>query len=88
MVLRQLVVALGAAMFCACGWALIKRRHDAERRGAVAGARSVKVKGASRAAATGRTLDGELVQAPIGRTVAFMALGFVMMIAGIASLTA
>jgi hypothetical protein len=87
-VLRELVVAFGAALFFGYGWALIKRRRDAEKRAAVAGARSGKVKGASRAAATGRTLDGELVQAPVGRSVAFMLLGFVMLIAGIASLTA
>jgi hypothetical protein len=87
-VLRELVVALGAALFFAYGWALLKRRRDAEHRAVVSGARSGKVKGASRAAATGRTLDGELVQVPVGRSVAFMILGFVMMIAGIASLTA
>lgn len=87
-VLRELIVAFGAALFLANGWALVKRGRDAEKRAAVAGARSGKVKGASRAAATGRTLDGELVQAPIGRSVAFMVLGFVMLVAGIASLTA
>ena len=50
--------------------------------------RSAKVKGSSRVATTGRTGEGELVQAPIGRSVAFAALGFVMMVAGIAALTA
>ena len=86
-VLRELVVALGAALFVAHGLALLRRRRDAERRAATSGARSAKVKGASRAVATGRTRDGELVQAPVGRSVAFATLGFVMMIAGIASLT-
>jgi hypothetical protein len=87
-VLRELVVALGAALFVAHGLALLRRRRDADRRAVTAGARSAKVKGASRAVATGRTLDGELVQVPLARSVAFCSLGFVMMIAGIASLTA
>ena len=53
-----------------------------------AGTRSTKAKGASRVQATGRTRRGELVQAPLARTVTFMVLGLVMMIAGIAALTA
>ena len=65
----------------------LRRRRDAERRAVTAGARSAKVKGASRAVAAGRTRDGELVQVPFARSVAFCALGFVMMVAGIASLT-
>lgn len=87
-VLRELVVAFGAALLVANVLALVRRRRDADLRTATAGARSAKVKGASRAAATGRTRDGELVQAPVGRSVAFAVLGFVMMIAGIAALTA
>jgi hypothetical protein len=86
-VMRQLVVALGAALFVAHGLALLRRRRDAERRAVTSGARSAKVKGASRAVAAGRTRDGELVQVPVGRSIAFATLGFVMMIAGIASLT-
>ena len=53
----------------------------------VAGARSAKVKGASRTADHGSDREGELVQAPVGRSVAYLVLGFVMMVAGIASLT-
>jgi hypothetical protein len=86
-VLRELVVAFGAALFVAHGLALVRRRRDAERRSVGTGARSAKVKGASRVSATGRTRDGELVQVPVGRSAAFAILGFVMMIAGIASLT-
>ena len=86
-VLRELVVALGAALFVGHGLALLRRRRDAERRAVTAGARSAKVKGASRAVAAGRTRDGELVQVPFARSAAFAALGFVMMVAGIASLT-
>lgn len=87
-VMRELVAALGAALFVANVLALLRRRRDAEVRGARAGARSVKVKGGSRVQATGRTRDGEMVQAPVGRTVTFAVLGFVMMVAGIAALVA
>ena len=86
-VLRELVVALGAALFVAHGLALLRRKRDADRRAVTSGARSAKVKGASRAVAAGRTREGELVQVPVARSAAFCALGFVMMIAGIASLT-
>jgi hypothetical protein len=87
-VMRELVVAIGAALFVAHGIALLRRRRDTERRAATSGARSAKVKGASRALAAGTTRDGELVRVPVARSVAFATLGFVMMIAGIASLTA
>jgi hypothetical protein len=87
-VMRELVVALGAALFVANVVALLRRRRDAQVRGARAGARSVKVKGSSRVQATGRTRQGELVQAPVTRSVVFAALGFVMMIAGVAALVA
>jgi hypothetical protein len=85
-VMRELVVALGGALFVANVLALFRRRRDAQIRGARAGARSAKVKGSSRVQATGRTREGELVQAPVARSVVFAALGFVMMIAGIAAL--
>jgi hypothetical protein len=87
-VLRELIAAIGAALFFGNGWALLRRRTDAEQRGVRAGTRSIKAKGASRVQATGRTRRGELVQAPLARTVTFMVLGLVMMIAGIAALTA
>ena len=86
-VMRELIAALGAALFLAHTIALVRRRRDAATRSVATGARSAKVKGASRAATTGRTLDGELVQVPVARSAAFAILGFVMMIAGIASLT-
>jgi hypothetical protein len=86
-VLRELVVAFGAALLVANVLVLLKRRRDAEHR-VITGTRSAKAKGASRVAATGRTAQGELIQAPVGRSVAFAALGFVMLVAGIASLAA
>jgi hypothetical protein len=87
-VMRELVAALGAALFVANVLALVRRRRDAERRGTLTGARSTKVKGSSRVQATGRTREGELIQAPVARTVTFAVLGFVMMVAGIAALVA
>lgn len=86
-VMRELVVALGGALFVAHGLALIRRRRDAEVRTVTTSARSGKVKGASRVETTGRTPEGELIQVPVARSAAFAVLGFVMMVAGIASLT-
>jgi hypothetical protein len=87
-VLRELVVAFGGALLVANVLALVRRRRDANLRTATAGARSAKVKGASRAQTTGRTREGELVQAPVARSVAFAILGFVMLVSGIAALAA
>ncbi len=85
-VLRELIVAFGAALLLANGLALLRRRRDVQQRAVTVGARNAKAKGASRVAATGQTRDGELLQAPFARSVAFAILGFVMMIAGIAAL--
>jgi hypothetical protein len=87
-VMRELIAAIGAALLVANVMALARRRKDADVRGARSGARSVKVKGGSRVQATGRTRQGELVQAPVARSVAFAILGFVMLVAGIAALAA
>ena len=87
-VLRELVVAFGGALFVANVLALVRRGRDTEVRSGSAGARSAKVKGSSRVATTGRTREGELIRAPVARSVAFAVLGFVMMVAGIAALTA
>ena len=87
-VMRELIAAIGAALLIANVIALARRPKDADLRGGRSGARSVKVKGSSRVASTGRTRDGELVQAPVGRSVAFAVLGFVMLVAGIAALVA
>jgi hypothetical protein len=85
-VMRELIAAIGAALLVANLIALARRKSDADARGAGSGARSMKAKGSSRVAATGRTRGGELVQAPVGRSVAFAVLGFVMLVAGIAAL--
>jgi len=85
-VLRELIVALGAALALGNGVALYRRRRDAQAR-ARAGRRSTKAKGSSRAR-DGRTATGELVQAPVARSVAFLVLGVVMFVAGLAAIFA
>jgi len=85
-VLRELIVALGAALALGNGLALIRRRRDAQAR-ARAGLRSTKAKGSSRARG-GRTATGELVQAPVARSIAYLVLGLVMVVAGVAAIVA
>ena len=80
-VLRELIVALGAALVVGNGIALFRRRADAQARARAAGRRSTKAKGSSRARG-GRTATGELVQAPVARSIAFLLLGVVMFVAG------
>jgi hypothetical protein len=65
-VLRELLVAMGAALFIGNLMALVRRRAPAS-----------------------LTEDGHaLPQAPLGRTLAFLALGFVVAFWGVASLIA
>ena len=67
-VLRELFVALGAALFVGNLFALIRRRAPAS---------------------VAQPEDGNaLPKAPVGRTVTFMALGFLMAFWGLASLLA
>jgi len=73
-VLRELFAAIGAALFLGSSLALWRRRADA---------RLAETDPAFRAK---RREAGELVQAPVGRTVAFAILGLVMMVAGIGAL--
>ncbi len=78
--LVQLLAALGAALFLGNGLALARRRADA------------------RAAATGRARnegkrsahqsDEDLTQAPVLRSVVYMVVGLVVMLAAIGSLVA
>jgi hypothetical protein len=74
-VLRQLIAAMGAALFLGNLVALIRRRADAKR-AAVAGRKSAK------------PAADDLPVAPIGRTIGYMLLGLVVMVWGVASLIA
>lgn len=77
--LVQLLAALGAALFVGNGFALLRRRSDA--RAATSG-------GPSRPAGSPHQGDDDLVQAPVGRTVLYMVVGFVVMVAALGSLLA
>ena len=70
-VMREIVFALGAALFVGSAFALWKRRADAQavEDGMVANAES-----------------GDLVQAPVARTVMYMVIGFIVMIAGLGAI--
>ncbi len=84
-VLLELMVALGGALFVANAFALARRRGDrrrAARESAVRARPGSPVRKQVRVATTG-TLDA----APVGRSLAFAALGLLMVIWGIASLT-
>ncbi len=84
-VLLEMVTALGAALFLANGFALLRRRADRLRaaKESVARARpGSPVRAHVRLATT-----GNLDQAPIARSVVFMVLGFIVFIWGIASIT-
>jgi len=83
-VMRELVVALGGALFVANVYALLRRRADADRIGATTVARArpgSPVRSQAKPAA-----KKELAQAPVGRTVLYAILGFFVMIVGIASI--
>jgi len=84
-VLRELVFALGAALFVANVWALVRRRADARR-----AARHAAVKTRPGSPVRGNRLapagDDDLAQAPVGRSVLYAILGFVVMVWGLASI--
>lgn len=83
-VLRELVTALGAALFVANARALIRRKADAEvavRRTVARSRPGSPVRGYRRDAE-----GGDLVQAPIIRSILYLVIGLVVMIWGIASL--
>lgn len=85
-ILRELITAVGAALFVANLWALLRRERDADRVSATTVARArpgSPVRGQAHPAE-----KRELAQAPVARTISYMVIGFVVMIAGIASLTA
>lgn len=85
-VLRELIVAVGAALFVANVYALFRRRADADRISATTVARARP--GSPVRSQANPAAKRELAQVPIGRTVAYAAIGFFVMVVGIASLTA
>jgi hypothetical protein len=82
-VLKELVLALGAALFLANAYALVRRRADAEQ----AQTRAVaKVRPGSPVRGNRRDQPRDLAQAPVARTVAYMVVGFVVMVWSLATL--
>jgi hypothetical protein len=82
-VLKELVLALGAALFLANAYALVRRRADAEQ----AQTRTVaKVRPGSPERGNRRDQPRDLAQAPVARTVAYMVVGFVVMVWSLATL--
>jgi hypothetical protein len=85
-VLRELITAMGAALFFGNLYALLRRPRDADR----IAARTVE-RGRAGSPVRSPARPGarrELAQAPVTRTLTFVVLGFVVMVAGIASLVA
>jgi len=79
-VLRELVAALGAALFVANAIALYRRRSDAraaEKRMIARNRPGSPVRGYK------RTDNTDLAQAPLVRTVTYLLIGFVVMVAGL-----
>ena len=77
-VMRELVLALGGALFLANGLALVRRRADARR----AGARN----GPQRAAPAHGSDSADLAQAPLARTVTYMLIGLIVAVWALASI--
>src|ERR1700712_179380 len=79
-VLRELVATLGAALFVANAFALYRRRADiqAGKKRTVAGSRP-----GSPVGGYNRRHNTDLAAAPLARTVTYLVIGFVVMIAGI-----
>jgi hypothetical protein len=85
-VLRELIAALGAALFIGNLVALARRRADA-RRAAAARARPTPPDRPTPAKRRSPgTRETDLPEAPIARTLLYMLLGFVVMTWGIATL--
>ena len=86
-VLRELIAALGAALFIGNLVALIRRRSDTGRSG-TRGSASTRPGSPVRGNRRGHPAStrAELARAPLARTLAYLSLGFIIMVWGIASL--
>jgi hypothetical protein len=82
-VLRELVFALGAALFVANALALYRRRADAQ---ATARRTVARNRPGSPVRGYKRTDDTDLPQAPFARTVTYMLVGFFVMVAGLGAI--
>ncbi len=82
-VLRELVFALGAALFVANAFALYRRRADAQSAARRTVARS---RPGSPVRGNRRSDDTDLPQAPLARSVTYLVIGFIVMVAGLGAL--
>ena len=82
-VLRELVFALGAALFVANILALLRRKRD---RAAIPVKIVAKSRPGSPVRAVNRANTGDLAVAPLARTVLYAVIGLFVMIWGFASL--
>ena len=83
-VLRELLFALGAALFVANAYALYRRREDREaavRRTVARNRAGSPVRGYRRG-----DDHSDLPQAPLARTIAYTVIGFVVMVAGLGAM--
>jgi len=83
-VLVELMAALGAALFVANAYALVRRRQDRQEAARAAVMRSRPGSPVRKQIQASR---GTLAEAPVARTVTFMVLGLVVAVASIATLT-
>jgi hypothetical protein len=82
-VLRELLFALGGALFVANAFALYRRHAD----GQAAAKRTVaRTRPGSPVRGNRRTETSDLPQAPLARTVTYLLIGFVVMIAGLGAI--
>jgi len=82
-VLRELVFALGAALFVANAFALYRRRTDAQ---AAARRTVARSRPGSPVRGNRRSDDTDLPQAPLARTVTYLLVGFIVMVAGLGAI--
>ena len=82
-VLRELLFALGAALFVANAFALYRRRADAR---AVAQRTVARSRPGSPVRGNRRSDDRDLPQAPLARTIAYLIVGFIVMVAGLGAI--
>jgi hypothetical protein len=85
-VLRELVFALGAALFVANAYALYRRRRDRDavhERTVARNRPGSPVRGYKQSSADANT---DLPQAPLARTVTYLLIGFVVMVAGLGAM--
>jgi hypothetical protein len=82
-ILKELMVALGAALFLGNAYALLRRRDDREKG---KGRAVAKHRPGSPVRGQSKTANRDLVQAPIARTVTYMGIGLIVLIWGLASI--